>query len=472
MIGASFAINRRKVLSWMFFIQVLLLWGYLFSNIALGHDGGVASPLLVIFLLIGGSGFVFSGSAVSIKYHFFLVLAFVFWVLVRYSIDLNDDNYTLGQVVFGTSGGIALFYVVGALLSSGLWQKTSRSIVGFDLLLFLFFGGACFLFAYIIGGVREDVFLVAELDENYQRPGNFITISHVIVSYLYVCNHFSKGVFFGSKIACSLRLLSYSISTFLMITTAQLIGSNSATVVVLVVFVVTLFYVLTINRRVFDQYVQRGLVVFKIRHLISRVAKFIGLIVAVMVLIGLFFLVGQFNIPQIRIFNFGEAGELSSVGSRLALMQEYAIAQLSFAPILGHANVAYLVTKDAGSFLHSSVLSVLTSLGLLGLSIFLLSIFAIIFQLYRESIRRYSGDPLVNFRFNTISSCSLVFFLLVISFSAVATHFSWSVLWFSIGFLSHALSLKGLSCKDGCNKLLRQRHNQSHILNSGENSNC
>ena len=96
--------------------------------------------------------------------------------------------------------------------------------------------------------------------------------------------------------------------------------------------------------------------------------------------------------------------------------------------------------------MQSLLLSTWSSLGLIGLTMFVLAIFAIFYHWYRESIRRSKGSLLTAFRFSAVFSYSqMVGLLLVISLSAVATHFSWSVLWFSLGFFSRVFSFEAES---------------------------
>ncbi len=123
------------------------------------------------------------------------------------------------------------------------------------------------------------------------------------------------------------------------------------------------------------------------------------------------------ELPRIRLFDYGEGLDLSSLMARMDIMKRYGYDQLISNPVVGDIGVEYKY-GGAGMYIHS-IISVQTHLGLLGS----LSLFG---YLAHRLYYLYRTDNYLALKIVTPSTLFI---------SAIATYFTWIPLWFLIGAL-------------------------------------
>jgi len=177
----------------LFFMMLSSLLVYLFTNIKLIGEGSPALSVLAFSVLLGGFLIVLEillKQNVYIKKSFlFLILFFTYFIV---NVTLNRPN-DLIALLLATTGGIILFYILGSLVSTNflyIKEKVLNSnqflnmfnffYITFAILLLVLFLGT---FMTLVTNVREDLFLIDDLNGIYQRPGAFLVISFFLFVY-------------------------------------------------------------------------------------------------------------------------------------------------------------------------------------------------------------------------------------------------------------------------------------------------
>lgn len=442
----SFApLNKSLTLRLVITLQFATLLTYLNLNIINVGDMGTALPLLVFF--IGLSSLLFVIFWLSKKLYFRIHLVFFFllisWVAFRIILDLSDVPY-LKQLTVATTGGMLFFYIIGALL--GLTSHSVlrlRSDVRVEIYIIILFSILSVWMLYSFSQrLHDSLFYLQDINGGYQRPGNFLSISFIIVSFAYlslVLKRIAKGAItlLGFIVLCV-----YTLSTFMALLGSQLFGSNSATAVILGVYLITLVMSLIIPKKTnWLNYLKHKLVLPWSKRLVKDlfVMALLGLVIFFGILALIISITG-FDITGLRLLGFGSASNTSLI-TRIDILLETGANQLSFAPFLGNMNVAYLTTGHAGRTLHSFFPFVIANLGLVGLFIVLILFASVFFQLYRESKMTGIHD-LDMYHFKMAAIYSMFILLYILLFANLATGISWSVLWFTLGFISKPFGFK------------------------------
>lgn len=429
-------------------VQILLLFFYLALNITnIGESGGAALPLLVAFALISVAVLFIQGVCKTIVIHFplLLFLLFIVWISLRVVIDLSDIQY-LKQITIATTGGILLFFFIGIFSKQalGIINKTEVSLFSLKIVLLTFLTISFSIFSSFQSRLLErvDIFYIEGVEGGYQRPGNFLIIIFIIVSFalLSIASHKSTKI----KFSLFIWLVIYSLSFIGALVSSQMFGSNTATANLAAIYLIT--FVLSLFS--FNKKVRLGFLSDKIGSLFSKGViiklikySFVSIItIFVIALIGI--QVTGFDVNKTRIFGFGsgDISSISSISSRSSIFKETGMDQLSYAPILGDMNVARIITGDAGSYLHNFLPNIMAELGLFGLLI-VISIFLLAFSTLIINIK---NNPKDNAGFQTfIANVWLLFVLLFLFIYAnIAVDKSWVVLWFYIGFAVNMISTK------------------------------
>ena len=430
--------NEKKFsrLPILFFFQISVLLVYLNLNVVNVGGDGVALQLLLIFFVT--SLFLVTSllknGKIYLKNHLFLFSIFVVWISFRVIFDLGDIYY-LKQITVATSGGILLFYMIGALVSltSEHLLLNERNLVFIRWVFMVFFGLLLWMSYNFSLRVRSDIFYLNDVNGIYQRSGDFLSISFVIISLLHFVHILNISLKSGSF---KRYLFIYTVCAFLAIVGSQLFGSNSATAVSLGVFMITLVMMLVVrSKSIIFSYFNGDLnlpwskTLFKFLIILSC-CSFLALTATGSFLIYL----SDFDLSGINLFSFDGSG-VNSLNSRFEIFAAQAFPQLGFSPWFGNMNVAYLTTGDEGKYIHSLFPYVLSHLGYLGFLILLTLFIAIFIQFYNlMKVNRYSGFMGYQRSMIALYNAFILFFLIL--FSNIATSVSWSVLWFSIGLFS------------------------------------
>jgi len=449
------------------FFSLFLLDFYLKSNISGINQGSLNLPVLVIFVALCGLFFLWRAcisQSVMVRRSTWFLMLFLAYFVFRIVVDLGTTE-TLKGYTLGTSGGIILFYFLGAMVAVISSQNFSYSVKShnyyryFTILVLVYLIASLILLSNIYleldSRLREDIFLISELGGAYQRPGNFLVISYLILLALYAqfialnkkfgfARKFTSSYFKSPyyKIVSFLSFLSVMLYSLMSLLIAQMIGSNSATVLIAVLLLITLSVVLLLWIKNINRYLlARKLSFFKlIFGKLSFGFLIIG-ILGVVFLAATIFVISSYlgiDLTMTRLAGFG-TGEISSVRSRLALLDNF-IIQFSYAPIFGNMNVDCL-TIGCGSYVHSFLATSLTHTGVLGFSILL-----VYFLLaYKERFKLLNLEPS---QMNTLISniynlFSILFFSAILLIAILATSIISITIWFAMGLFLSAAVFRG-----------------------------
>lgn len=425
----------------LFFIMISSLLIYLYTNIKLIGEGSPALAVLSFSVLIGVYLIVLEivlKKNISIKKSFFFLILFFTYFIVNITLNRPND---LKALLLATSGGIILFYILGSLVSINLLyikEKTLNSnqflnMFNFFYIVFSMVFLVLFLdtFMTLAENVREDLFLISDLDGMYQRAGAFLTISFFIYSFMTVFFIFINKYVKRSKFIILMAFLFFGLYCLLIIcgmVLSQMIGSNN-TLVHLggLLFATTIFYI-------FINFTKSGNLLSKIKlnikkSFFSKLAFklfgsiFVSLFIVFVLLVGLinFF---DIDLDRFRIFGFG-SGEVSSVSSRLALWDNFLI-HFDYNPIFGNMAVDILTTGE-GTYVHSFIISLLTHLGIVGFILFFIYLFFAIKEILNNQNNFY-----VN---NLLTLYSLIVFAGIFAIASFGTFITWVPIWFLLGLI-------------------------------------
>lgn len=420
-------------------LQVAALLSYLIANVVNVGEMGTALPVLVAY--IGLSVFIlallWTQKRIYIRPHFFIFLLLITWIAFRIVVDLSDIEY-LKQITVATTGGMLLFYMMGCFLGMTyhdvVMRKNKAQLANVVLVLFV-----CFLIWMInsfLQRLHPRLFYLMDVDGAYQRSGNFLSISFISVSFFYFLFSSKRAGLKSNFLSGFFWSVIYTSSALMALIGSQLFGSNSATGVILGVYLITFSMALLVPKKIlWKNYINRKLALPWSKLLAKRLVSmalvgsliFSGLLVFIITVTG-------FDIYSIRLLGFGSDSN-SLLMSRIEILINHGLNQLGYAPFFGNINVAYLTTGDPGRYLHSFFPYVMSNLGLVGLGIVLALFVSIFMQLYRESNNQGDGEVLC-YQYNMVAIYSIFLVTFLILFANLTTSVSWVVLWFSIGFAS------------------------------------
>lgn len=440
--------KKANVSRYIAFAQILMLTAYLTLNILNVGAGGTAKPLLSGFLVLSGVNLflAFSQGYSALRMHFFVFLLFVTWLSLRVLVDLQDVEY-LKEVTVGTTSGILLFFLVGSFARQGLNDIIlAERVVWLRSLLILFLLASFRVFLDFSGALldRDDIFFMEGVEGDYQRPGNFMIISFVMYSFVFLV--FSAHPDTKKIFSFFLWFFVYTLIMSLVLISSQMIGSNTATACVLVVYLITaVSSFLFFNKILRNKYVAGRLIlpwsklVFKKIFKYSVAVLFFGMAAAFVSLKA-----SGFDLQKTRIFGFG-TGENTSVSSRWEILQVAGLDQIGYSPVFGNVDVARLTTGDAGRTLHSFIPNVMAELGLVGFFMVLVLCSMVVINLL--NLMKCSGKNEFGFIQASIGFWLFLVFIFFFLYSNLAVGKEWSVIWFFIGFSVSFLAGDGVSTK-------------------------
>lgn len=424
--------------------QLTAILVYLNENIVNVGEIGAALPLLAAYFCLSGIIFIFLWfrKAIFFRLHFFVFLFFIAWIALRVAIDLGDLEY-LKAITIATTGGILLFYLAGAFFNMAyvrLEENPEKKAVHiFIIIIYLLL--TIYLFFNLLSRSRDDIFFIDDFDGDYQRSGNFISISFVVVSVIFSSLLSSWTGVNKDKIKIFFWFVIYTLIAKMLLLGSQLIGSNSATAVIIGIYILTVISVMLMKNRKLKRLHTEGLIAFPFsKNLMKLLIFFVVIGIALLVtLIYIFIQVTNFDIANIRLLGFG-SGSNTSLTSRFDILIQTGVDQMSHAPLLGDMNVAYIITGNSGATLHSFFLYIFANLGLVGL-IVVLAFFMLIFQqLLRICKFEFRRDG------SFIRALTILYFMAILMFfllfANLAVGVTWIVIWFMVGFISQPFSFK------------------------------
>ncbi|UYB69606.1 hypothetical protein NBH81_14720 [Aeromonas veronii] len=425
--------------------QFTFLLIYFNANIVNVGEMGTALPLLIAYF--GVSGLLFSilwlQQKLYFRIHLFIFLLLIAWLAIRIVIDLADVEL-LKQLTVATTGGMLLFFFLGTFwgLSYQTFLVHAGKIVIEKSSIIIFFISLAWMLYNFSQRMHPSLFYITGVNGWYQRPGNFLSMSFIAVSYSYLLLVLKRIGQPCKSISIFFWLMLYTVSTFMALLGSQLFGSNSATGVILGVYLITFVMSLVLPRKsMWINYLRQKLTLPWSKQLVKSLAltSTIGLVIFITFVSFIIKMTG-FDITSLNLLGFG-SGSNSSLLSRVEIILETGIDQISYALFLGNINVAYLTTGNAGRTLHSFFPYVSANLGLIGLIIVLALLGNVAMQLYRES-KQGRNAGLCGYQTNMIALYSIFIFLYILFFANISTDVSWVVLWFTLGFVSRPFGFK------------------------------
>lgn len=430
--------------------QITIFIVYLYANVVNVGEAGTALPLLAAY--VGFSGLIFLllflQKNLFFRLHFFVFIVFIAWIALKVIFDLGDLEY-LKQVTIATTSGILLFYLTGAFfgISYVRMQEEPRKTTSDKFIITAIFALSIYLLINLLSRIRTDVFLIADLDGSYQRPGSFISISFIIVSVIFVSLLSNWNLMHKKKSKSLFWFLVYSVITIFVLINSQLFGSNSATAVVIGLYSLTVVTILLIRNRRLQRLHADGSLAWPLSSEMIR-SLFKYCIVSVIWLFALlFFLVygTNFDVSSTRFAGFHSgvgtgSGSIASLTSRFDILIQTGVDQISYAPFLGNMNVAFHVTGDAGKTLHSFFLFIFANLGLLGLLIIATFFYLIFRQLYNQA--KLKSRPEGSFIYFLTTFYFILILLFLMLFANLSVGMTWPVIWFAVGFVSQPFGFR------------------------------
>ncbi|PUE63752.1 hypothetical protein [Arcobacter caeni] len=432
-------VERNKM--YLFLVALTCIVFYFFSNIKNINEGSSGLLFLGAFLLLGSFFIIyelFSSKRMFFRKSFIFLIVFVSYFVYRIVVDM-ENFYFLKVFTIGTTGGIVLFYFLGAIVSfhlviiknAVLQKKDNLKIFNIFFFLFSFFFLLIFLNSYYVlsASLSQNLFLITTLNGNYQRPGTFLTISFLMYSPLYilflVLNNKYKN---EHKVLIVVMTIVYLISNIGSILLSQMIASNNATVTLMGMLFLTLVFIVYIHYFKIDRFILNNKIILR-NIVFNKNALLLMISIGIVVVLSIFTFIGtisifDMNLSRFRIFGFG-AQELSSVSSRIELWKNFS-THFNYSPIFGNMAVDRLTTGD-GTYVHSFVGSLLTHLGVVGFSLFFIYLYFAIKEFF---------DIKQNFIENKIIKLYLFcLFLGIFAIAIAGVHLSWIPLWFLLGLI-------------------------------------
>jgi hypothetical protein len=419
---------------------------YLNANIVNVGEMGTALPVLAGY--VGLSLLVFAllwqQRRLIVRMHLFLFFLLIAWIALRTILDLGDLEY-LKRLTIATTGGMMLFYLVGSFLAVSyetlIKKARKNTFVKLVVLLFL-----CLLLwmAYIFSQrLHPRLFYLTGVDGSYQRSGNFLSISFIVTSFTYLLYSCRQIEAKARSLSAFFWLVIYTLSTFVALVGSQLFGSNSASGVILGVYLITLVMSLLVaSKGLWFGYIRGEVALPWSKKLLRRLVllALVGLMLFI-TLVALAVQFTSFDINSTRMLGFGSGTNISLL-SRVEILRDTGANQMGYAPFLGNMNVAYITTGNAGHTLHSFLPHVMANLGLVGVSIVIALFMAVFVQLYRDVTLNGHNRHKVNYQECMFSLYSIFILLYILFFANISTGLSWAVLWFTFGFISKPIGFK------------------------------
>lgn len=438
------------------FLALILLDFYLKTNISGIGEQGINLPVLALFVVLAGVLFLWRATmakSIVIRRSTWLLLLFLAYFIFRIGIDIGEMD-RLKAYTLATSGGVILFYILGTLVAVIIGQHPKNAVQAknyFKYFTLFFIGYLVISYGLLLSvffelgaRLRTDILLLEDAGGAYQRPGNFLVIGYLMLITLYaqfISLKQTQNSLLWVRLSSLAAFGVFIIYTLTALLIAQMIGSNNATVLIaglglIVIAILMLLWLksvrnylsvkpLTFTRLTFGKVTSR-LAVFGVLALVLL----IGVILSVSNYLGI-------DLTMTRLGGFG-SGEVSSVSSRLALLDNFAI-QFAHSPFFGNMNVDCLTT-GCGSYVHSLLATLLTHTGFIG---FFLFTFYLVLA-YKERFKLIlTSSSNFTLKSNIVNLYAILFVSAILVIGVLATSLTWATLWFSLGLLMTGIGFKG-----------------------------
>ncbi|WP_417550085.1 hypothetical protein [Methylophaga sp.] len=427
--------NKIIINIYNFFLVISMcsLFYYFCVNINVIGGGSVAILGLLIFFVLCVNSIllrIFFDSDVYLKKSLYFLCLFFWYFLFRVIADGQELSFLISKTL-NTSTGMILFLLIGSFTSFFLNKLTSDSInlrnglKKYNLIFFIFlifYSGITFYTSFsLVSSLSGDKLLIDGIGNQYQRPGNFLTISFYLFSFIYTTYNVLNN---KTNIAI---FIFYIVVSFTGMFNSQVFGSNSGLAGVGGISFITILFVMFLASKRSREILSVTRLSIK-KLIISKLANHIYkyIILAIMIFIlSLIIMMAYFDISfsMLRVSDFGSGN--TSISSRLDLWI-YFIENFSYSPFLGDLIVEEVVGTD--NYVHSLIAYMLTHLGVLGTLLFLFYIFIAVNEVIAETNREN------DIRVKSLTLYSIILFIVVFVLGILTTTMYWIVLWFSIGF--------------------------------------
>jgi hypothetical protein len=424
---------------------------YLFDNIVYIGEGSCSLELLGMSVALGAVLFFWrwiASGGIFIKYSAMVLALFYIYFVVRIVLDIGEIA-CLRSMTIATTGGTFLFYGLGVLIAVSL-----RRVVYLSAASRKFKRTTCYMacvymvlsVAFLLNTVitllprlRSDIFLIADLQGAYQRPGNFLALSFLLFSLVFILivllNKNNRIIAY--KVLAPFFILLFFIQTCISIVFSQLIGSNKAfalTAGFALITVASYFLLLFPKVRFFLHRAP-----LKLKNVILGVMgrRLFGVTAITLALLAVMLwgvvLYLQIDLTSTRIMNFGQGGVASSLSSRIDILLGNFPVQFDYAPFFGNMNVDTLTT-GRGSYVHSFLGMSLTHLGLFGTMIFLGYLVMALRSFFIQPERNIPAH--IAFVSKGSILYAALMFCAIVCLAVIGTHLTWVVLWFAMGLFT------------------------------------
>ncbi len=436
-------------------IQIMVFIFYFYFNIINIGEEGQKIELLMFFVAITIVMFFLRSfnEEVVIKIHLLLFLMLIIWISIRVLTDKDDLDF-LKQITIATTGGMFLFYCLGVALSISFYRMLYIENAFHPEWINIIILCAYMILSFSVltifyENMSEDHFYLKNINGLYQRPGNFLSIIFIFISYIYF--FVSLSGFLNKRkigILALVVFLLYSISAIVNIVCSQLLGSNSATGVIVFIYVLTIalmFY--SCSDKMIELFYLKGSRVyfsfFALRRLfLISISMAISFIIVLLVASNII----NFNLNKLNVFGLG-AGEITSLTSRFDILASAGLEQMSFSLFWGNIDVAYLTTGNSGKTLHNFFPFIIANLGVFGFLIVLMLFLFVFYEYVKSIILDCNLSGLLIYKNSVLNFYSLLVFAFLVIFANFTTDVSWIVLWFFIGFSTRPIMLEKIHTK-------------------------
>ncbi|TMP49544.1 MULTISPECIES: hypothetical protein [unclassified Pseudoalteromonas] len=445
--------NKRvyyKLFSFLLFLQVGMLLVYFSINVKTVGEMGSGLVLVGIYFLIsiGVFTYLLRSNRLYVKFDVFILFLLIAWLIFRITVDKQDTSYLKDQII-GTAGGVLFFLTLGWTMSISLSEllkfvERNPKLVRRILLILITMMGFFYIdiFLSLKMRLRDDVFLLSDVNGAYQRPGNFSTIIFIILTSL-VFTYNSVCYFYNASAFKRLLVNSIYITiAIIAMLNAQMMGSNNSFLMVGGIAFISLVMQGVI-------YSSKSKVIYgagsNIRSLLFNryfmkktlfMCIFTFLILSVLSIILISF--SDFDFSKTRFSGYG-SGNNDSILSRLDIIKNNFLVQFSDSPLFGNYNVDVETTGN-GTYPHSALLFSLTHTGVIGFSLAVIFFYRSFRGILIADKKLYSDRiSIIEKPISILYFCIIIYVFLIAN---LATVLLWAVLWFSIGFLTFLIRFK------------------------------
>jgi hypothetical protein len=418
---------------------VLFFWTlFIYFNVKYMNNGGQAYPSLVLtfltffFLFLIDSGRLYFRRVKISTVFLFLFLIFIMLKIAYDSGDLSilkaHSIGTRGGVIFAFSTGLVFYYVMTLLYRVSQYSSHHRRSVSriVNILLALNIILVLDIFIYYLGDIRSDIFLIIDNQGNYQRAADLMFMNFQVLASLVAISFLDLK---KTATVINFQLIGILLISIVLVILMQLIASNKGAVTITAfTLILFIFYSILPYLKAHPQFSLNFSTIFfgAIGRKVFK--KSVYMVSLLLILVAVLAVTSKFDIGKMRILSFGQ-GKVSSIDSRIDIIQNNFIEQFQYAPIFGNTEVE-LLTTGAGTYQHSLLLSIITHLGLIGLVMF----FIVNLSMYIGLKKAFQYNDYLEISHNKIYSLFRLFSLSAIFILATFSSFyTWMPYWFSLG---------------------------------------